>query len=231
MIAENVQSVRRRIAKSCEKSGKDPEEIKLICVTKTASIVQIEEVLGLGIKIVGENRVQDAIAKHAVIGDKAEWHLVGHLQTNKVRDAVSVFSLIHSVDSIRLARELDKEAGKIGKIQDILIQVNTSGEISKFGIEPCAAESLIKEISIYPNINIKGLMTIAPEAEDPETVRPYFSALRELMHKINTLCLVPCALRLLSMGMTNDFEVAVEEGSNMVRIGRAILEGMDARHD
>ena len=223
MIAENIQSVRQRIAKSCEKSGRNPEEIKLICVTKTASIAQIEEVLGLGMRLLGENRVQDALARHAVIGDKAEWHLIGHLQTNKVRDALSIFSLIHSVDSIRLAKEIDKEALKAGKVQDILIQVNISGEASKFGVEPGAAESLAREIGIYPNINIKGLMTIAPDAEDPEAVRPYFRALKELRDKINAVHCTSYALRILSMGMTNDFEIAVEEGSDMVRIGRAIF--------
>ena len=229
MISENIQSVRQRIAKSCEKSGRDPEEIKLVCVTNAASIAQIEEVLDLGIRLLGENRIQDTIAKHAVIVDKAEWHLIGHLQTNKVRDAVSIFSLIHSVDSARLAKEIDKEALKIGKVQDILIQVNTSGEASKFGAEPGAVESLIRDIGIYPNINIRGLMTIAPEAEDPETVRPYFKALRELRDKINAIRNTQYTI--LSMGMTNDFEVAIEEGSNMVRIGRAIFEGTGIEHD
>ena len=218
MIAENIRFVTQRIANACEKSGRRAEEIKLICVTKTASVSEIEETLGLGLRSLGENRVQDAVTKYAAIGDRAEWHLIGHLQTNKAKDAVKIFSLIHSVDSPRLAKEIDKEAGKIGKVQDILIQVNTSGEESKFGIEPGAAEGLLKEISIYPNINVKGLMTIAPEVDDPEKVRPYFRVLRELRDKINNL-------QLLSMGMTNDFEVAIEEGANMVRIGRAIFGG------
>ncbi len=217
MISENVKYVTERIARSCEKARRRPEDVRLICVTKTASVVEIKEVLSSGIRLLGENRVRDAIAKRASIGDRAEWHMVGHLQANKAKDAVKIFSLIHSVDSIRLAKEIDKEAGKISKIQDILIQVNTSGEASKFGIEPGEAESLIKEAASYSNINIKGLMTIAPEVEDSETVRPYFRALKELKDKIN-------ASYVLSMGMTNDFEVAIEEGSNMVRIGRAIFE-------
>ena len=185
MIAENVQSVTQRIARSCEKAGRLAEEIKIVCVTKAASIDQIEEALSLGMRSLGENRVQDAIAKHAVVGSRAEWHLIGHLQTNKAKDAARIFSLIHSVDSIRLAKEIDKEACKIGKVQDILIQVNTSGEASKFGIEPGALEGFIKKITLYTNITIKGLMTIAPEAEDPETVRPYFRALRELRDRLN----------------------------------------------
>jgi len=226
MIAENIKSVTQRIARSCEKSGRAPEDVKLICVTKASSVGEIEEALSYGITSVGENRVQDAVAKYAVIGDKAEWHLIGHLQTNKAKDAVKVFSLIHSVDSARLAKEIDKEAGKIGKVQDILIQVNISGEESKFGVEPGALEDLIKEAVLYPNIKIKGLMTIAPEASDPETLRPYFRALRELRDRINN-----GALTILSMGMTGDFEIAIEEGSNMVRIGRAIFEGTGISHD
>ena len=225
-IAENIQYVTRRIAKSCEKAGRLEREIKLIYVTKAASVEQIEEALSFKASPLGENRVQDAAMKSAVIGCRAEWHLIGHLQTNKVKTALRIFSLIHSVDSVRLALEIDKEAEKIGKVQDILLQVNTSGERSKFGIAPGEAESLIKEISLYPNINIKGLMMMAPEVTDPEMVRPYFRALRELRDRLNK-----GTLKILSMGMTNDFEIAIEEGSNMVRIGRAIFEGRDAIHD
>ncbi len=232
MIEENIKSVTQRIARCCEKYGRAPEDVKLICVTKASSASEIEEALSSGIICsIGENRVQDAIAKHAIIGNRAEWHLIGHLQTNKAKDAVSIFSLIHSVDSARLAEAIDKEAGKIGKAQDILIQVNMSGEASKFGIEPAETESFIKAIGLYPNIKIKGLMTIAPEVDDPETIRPHFKALRELRDEI--VLRLPSAprndgsknldLRILSMGMTDDFEVAIEEGSNMVRIGRAIF--------
>ena len=223
MIAENIRSVTRRIAKCCEKIGRSPESVKLVCVTKTASIEEIAEVLNCGLSSLGENRVQDALSKYAAIRNNAEWHLIGHLQTNKAKDAVSIFSLIHSVDSTRLAKEIDEEAGSIGKVQGILIQVNTSGEKSKFGIEPAAAIDFIKDIVVYPNISIKGLMTIAPEVEDPETVRPYFKALRELLHEVNRSQVTSHKLEVLSMGMTNDFEVAIEEGSNMVRIGRAIF--------
>jgi hypothetical protein len=223
MIPENIQSVTQRIAKACDKAGRPADDVKLICVTKTASIDQIEEVLNFGVKSLGENRVQDALGKYAIIGNGPEWHLIGHLQTNKAKDAVKMFSLIHSVDSLRLAHEIDKEAAKIGKIQDILVQVNTSGEESKFGIEPEQAEGIIKEIYAYPNIRVRGLMTIAPEVDDPEIVRPYFRSLRQLRDKINNL-------QLLSMGMTNDFEIAIEEGANMVRVGRAIFGGYkDAR--
>jgi hypothetical protein len=232
MIAENLASVRQRIARTCEKSGRPTDEVRLVCVTKEASIEDARAVLGLGVMDLGENRVQEALSKYGIIGDKAAWHLVGHLQTNKAKDAVRIFSLIHSVDSVRLAKEIDKEAKKIGKAQDILIQVNTSGEETKFGVTPDEAIGLIKEISLYPDINIKGLMTIAPEVDDPQTVRPYFRALRELRDKLNSVSgkkgTVPFGgqspFSELSMGMTNDFEVAIEEGATMVRIGRAIFQ-------
>lgn len=223
MIAENLKSVTQRIARCCEKSGRKPEDVTLICVTKEASVDQAGEVLGLGVRDLGENRVQELAAKHKMIGDRAIWHLVGHLQTNKVRDAVKIASLIHSVDSARLAKEIDKVASKLKKTQDILIQVNTSGEETKFGISPDGIFDLLKEISIYPNITIKGLMTIAPEADDPERARQYFRYLRELKDKINGARIMHYMLETLSMGMTNDFEVAIEEGSTMVRIGRAIF--------
>lgn len=224
MISENLKIVRQRISSACEKSARSAEDVGLVCVTKEAEIQQIEEVLTLGVKVIGENRVQDAVLKHKAIGDRADWHLIGHLQTNKAKDAVRMFSLIHSVDSLRVAEAIDKEALKLGKRQDVLVQVNTSGEESKFGIPPEQAEEIIKKIALYQNINIKGLMTIAPEATDPETVRPYFRVLRELKDKLNKLQAAPYKLELLSMGMSNDFEVAVEEGSNLVRIGRAIFK-------
>lgn len=217
MISENIKSVTQRIAISCEKSGRPASAVSLICVTKEATVAQMEEALSAGASIFGENRVQDAVAKHRAIGDKVAWHFIGHLQTNKVKDAVKIFDLIHSVDSLHLVREIDKQAGSLGKVQDILIQVNTSGEESKFGVTPEAAIDLLKAIAIYPDINIKGFMTIAPEVVDPETVRPYFRSLRELRDKINSSWS-------LSMGMTNDFEVAIEEGSTMIRIGRAIFQ-------
>lgn len=222
MIADNLKSVTQRIAGACEKTGRFSEHVELVCVTKEASLDQIEEALDLGIRNLGENRVQDAILKYRTIGNKATWHLVGHLQTNKVKDAVKIFSLIHSVDSAHLAKEIDKEAGKISKVQDILVQVNTSGEIQKFGVAIDNVIALFKEIISYPDINIKGLMTIAPEVDDPEKARPYFRLLRELERRLNSI--LNTQYLVLSMGMTNDFEVAIEEGANMIRIGRAIFK-------
>ena len=223
MIAENLKDVTLRISRCCEKSGRAIPSVKLICVTKETDIVQIEEVFSLGVKDIGENRVQDAASKHRSIGDRINWHLIGHLQTNKVKDAVKIFSLIHSVDSLRLAEEISKEAKKIGKTQGVLIQVNASGEESKFGIKPKDVINFFKEAALYPNISISGLMTIAPEVDDPEKARPFFRKLRELRDELQDLKLTAHSLQ-LSMGMTNDFEVAIEEGATMVRIGRAIFK-------
>ena len=216
MIAENLESVTQRIARSCERAGRLRDSVRLVCVTKEAGLEEIEEILRLGLKDLGENRVQDALLKYNAIGKRASWHMVGHLQTNKVRDAVRIFSLIHSVDSPRLARAIDEEAKRIDKVQETLIQVNTSGEKTKFGTAPEEAQRLIKNISSYANIKVKGLMTIAPETNDIEKIRASFRKLKGLFDKINNL-------ELLSMGMTNDFEMAIEEGANVVRIGRAIF--------
>ncbi|MBI5143476.1 MAG: YggS family pyridoxal phosphate-dependent enzyme [Candidatus Omnitrophica bacterium] len=222
MIADNLKAVTQRIATCCERSNRSPEDIVFVCVTKEAGIKEIEEVVRSGVKDLGENRVQDALLKYKVIGNKARWHLVGHLQTNKAKDAVRMFSLIHSVDSERIARAIDKEAEKINKIQDVLVQVNVSGEDRKYGIAPDEFMEFLKVINIYPNINMKGLMTIAPEVDDPDLARPYFKRLRELKNEIYSI--LNTQYSILSMGMSNDFEVAIEEGSNMVRIGRAIFK-------
>lgn len=220
MLDENLRSVKQRISKACERSGRPPQDVRLICVTKQAVTDDIRAVLALGVVDLGESRVQDAAAKYAAIDTGAAWHLVGHLQTNKAKDAVRIFSLIHSVDSLRLARAIDKEASKAGKVQDILIQVNISGEAAKFGIPPSGLEDTMDGVRALNNIRIKGLMTIAPEAAGRKEARDCFRALRELRDKLRN---APYPVRELSMGMTNDFEVAIEEGSTMVRIGRAIF--------
>lgn len=226
MIRENLDFVTQKIQKACEKSGRSPDEVRLVCVTKEVGVPEAEELLALGAKDLGENRVQELVLKHSSIGDRATWHLIGHLQTNKVKEAVKIAALIHSVDSERLAKEIDKEAKKLGKVQDILIQVNVSGEESKFGIRPEDVEGLIKNIVLYPNINITGFMTMAPEFEDAEAARPCFRKLRELKEEIcrrGTACRPPTKC-LLSMGMSNDFEVAIEEGANIIRVGRSIFK-------
>ena len=238
MIKDNLAVVRRNIAEAAKRAGRRPEDIALVCVTKQASIEQIKEAIGLGITNIAENRVQDAVEKHEEIASVASlprndggvrWHLIGHLQTNKVKKAVEIFDLIHSVDSLRLAEEISKEAAKIGKVQDILIQVNTSGEETKFGITPEELKSLIVNIVRLNNINILGLMTIAPLVDDVEKARPCFKRLRELLkgdcfarHR-NSGGLAMTATQ-LSMGMSQDYQVAIEEGATIVRIGSAIFK-------
>jgi pyridoxal phosphate enzyme (YggS family) len=226
MVSENLKSLTDRITKCCEKVGRLAESVRLVAVTKEVSAGEMEEAIAWGVSIVGENRVQDAIAKHRILGDRVEWHLVGHLQTNKVKDAVKIFSLIHSVDSLKLANAVNEEAARIGKHQPILVQVNTSGERSKFGISPTELTGFLKEAVLYPNIGIHGLMTIAPEVEDPEIARPFFRSLKDLLIKTRPIVegiSEGTKYSILSMGMTNDFETAIEEGANMVRIGRAIF--------
>ena len=221
MIADNIKSVKQRIAKCCEKCGRLPESVRLVAVTKSATVESMRQSFAGGIRVFGENRVQDALAKRATFGDTVEWHLVGHLQTNKVKDAVGVFSLIHSVDSLKLADAIDKAAAKLGRPQAVLIQVNTSSEESKFGIAPDAAIDFLRQATACKNIAIKGLMTIAPEVENSESVRPYFKALKSLLDKVNAS--LGTKYETLSMGMTNDFSVAIEEGATIIRIGRAIF--------
>ncbi|MCM8801470.1 MAG: YggS family pyridoxal phosphate-dependent enzyme [Candidatus Omnitrophica bacterium] len=229
-IKENIAEVKRRIFLTCTKINCDPRTITLVAVSKGRSIDEIKQAIEAGITHLGENRVQEAVIKYAALrnteyGIRINWHMVGHLQTNKVKDAVKIFDLIHSIDSLPLAKEVDKQANKLNKIQDVLIEIKTSPEISKFGFNPEQIIEVIKEISGFKNINIKGLMTIAPRVDDPEQARPYFRRLRGLLEEINTKGITQQAMRILSMGMTEDFEVALEEGANMLRLGRAIFEG------
>jgi len=219
MIRENISRIRERI----------PAGITIVAVSKSRTIEQIAEVIQAGITDIGENRLQEALIKYNQLRAMGyelraiKWHMVGHLQRNKVRDAVKIFDLVHSVDSIHLAQEIDKQAARINKIQDVLIEVKTSPEATKLGLKPDEVIGVIKEITQLKNLNIKGLMTIAPVVGNPQETRPYFRMLRELKEKINRLPELNSKLSVLSMGMSDDFEVAVEEGSNMVRIGRAIF--------
>ncbi len=230
MIKDSILKVRGRISSACSKINQDPHKITIIAVSKGRTVRQIKEAADAGITDIGENRVQEAILKYNNLIPNTQnltpikWHMVGHLQTNKAKDAVKIFDLIQSVDSVRLVEEIDKQAHKINKIQDILIEIKTSPEESKFGLKADEAVGVIKELTKLKNIKIKGLMTIAPIVDDPEKSRPYFKLLRELRDRINELRVTSYELLVLSMGMTDDFEVAIEEGSNMVRLGRAIFE-------
>ena len=222
-IKNNLEIINKKIKKAALKVNRNPEEIKLVAVTKTATTEQIEEAINAGVKIIGENRVQDAKKKYQIFTADVEWHLIGHLQTNKAKYAVEIFNCIHSVDSIKLTQEIDKRSLQFGKIMDVLVEVNVSGEETKYGIKSEEVETFLKEISEFPRIRIRGLMTIAPIAEDKEEVRPYFRKLRELSEKIKSKNIENIKMDYLSMGMTEDFEIAIEEGANMVRIGRGIF--------
>lgn len=212
-IVANINEVRRRIARAAEASGRSPDEVTLVAVTKTADVPRIRAAADAGLKHFGENRVQEARSKVEALSDLGlTWHLVGHLQTNKVKTALGIFDIIHSVDSFRLAEELNRRAEKR---TPILIQVNVSEEATKGGFPLQEAAKAAERIAQLPNLDLKGLMTIAPLVDDPEAVRPVFRKLRQLGEALG--------LRELSMGMTNDFEVAVEEGATLVRTGRAIF--------
>ena len=222
-IKENLEKIKQQIRAKSKLVGRDPQEITLVAVAKTVEVDRIEEAIASGVTIVGESRVQEANEKYRKVGNKVIWHLVGHLQRNKAKDAVKIFDLIHSVDSVKLANEIDKQARNGGKIQKILIEVNVSGEESKYGLSPEELIPFLKEISELANVRVKGLMTMAPLYENPDYSRPHFRKLRELMEKVKAQNIINVEMKYLSMGMTNDFEVAIEEGSNMVRIGRAIF--------
>ncbi|MFH0917855.1 MAG: YggS family pyridoxal phosphate-dependent enzyme [Candidatus Omnitrophota bacterium] len=216
MIKTNIEKLRLRISEICAKAKIDPGKITLLCVTKGRSVEQILQVVSTGINYLGENRVQEAQEKYKLVGG-AHWQMVGHLQSNKVKAALEIFDLIHSVDSVSLAQEISKQALKMNKIQDILLEVKTSPEIRKFGFKPQVLAGVCEEIEKFPNVKIKGLMTIAPLADNPEEARPYFSKLKALRDKFNPDWL-------LSMGMSSDFTVAIEEGADILRLGRVIFE-------
>ncbi|HEY3249111.1 MAG TPA: YggS family pyridoxal phosphate-dependent enzyme, partial [bacterium] len=218
-IETALAHLRDRIASAAVRSGRHPEDIVLVAVTKGVDADRIRAAIAAGITDLGENRVQEAALKIEAIGRRAvHWHLVGHLQRNKVREAVGLFDVIHSVDRVRLAADLSRLASMP---IEILLQVNVSGERQKSGFSPDDLPSAIRQIAALPGLNVTGLMTIAPMMDDPETVRPIFRRLRDLRDRLNALGIPGLQLRYLSMGMSDDFEVAVEEGATIVRIGRA----------
>lgn len=224
-IAENIENVQNRIKRAAEKVGRDAKDIKLVTVTKTVDVNRIKEAVEAGLRIFGENRVQEAQKKVAssefrVPSGKIEWHFIGHLQTNKVKYAVQLFDMIHSIDSTALAEELNKQAARINKIQDALIEVKLSEEETKHGVPKNELMELIESTKDMKNLNILGLMTIPPFFDDAEKTRPYFRRLRELR---DVAVKNGYNLPELSMGMSHDFEIAIEEGATMVRIGTAIF--------
>lgn len=219
-----LQSVRKRIEEAAKACGRSPESVRLVAVSKTIGTMHVREAIEAGVTILGENYIQEARTKIKDFSTcPVSWHFVGHLQSNKAKYAVRLFDLIHSVDSIKLARELNKQAKKINKIQDILIQVNIGEESAKSGALAQDTKKLLKNMRSLDNLALKGLMTMPPFFNNPEKVRPFFAALRELRDHLEQQRTANVILNELSMGMTGDFEAAIEEGATLVRIGTAIF--------
>jgi pyridoxal phosphate enzyme (YggS family) len=222
-LKKRLENVKDRINKAALKCSRDPESILLVAVSKTIPANSVREAIEAGVTTLGESYVQEARDKFNVLGRyPVSWHFIGHLQSNKAKYAVRLFDLIHSVDTLKLAGELNKQAKKVNKIQDVLIQINISKEPSKSGSDIENARKLIKDIVLFENLSVKGLMAMPPFFNNPEKARPYFIALRNLRDQIQK-AFPGVILNELSMGMTGDFEVAIEEGATLVRIGTAIF--------
>jgi len=225
-IEANLQAVRERIAAAAHRAGRDPAEITLVAVTKTQPVEVIRAAYELGLRDFGENRVEEAETKFHLLPDDIRWHMVGHVQSRKAARAVSPYVLVHSVDRVKLARRLNRFAGEAGRRLPILLEVNVSGEATKYGFSPDEIEPAVEAMRAFEHLRIRGLMTMAPIVTDPEDARPVFVALRELRDRLATR-FPDLDWHHLSMGMTDDFEVAIEEGATIVRIGRAIFGERD----
>lgn len=222
-IPSNLESIKLNIFKAAQKRNIIQEDIILVCVTKQIPLDLIKKAIDAGVTVIGENRVEEAKSKKEKLPEDIKIHMIGHLQTRKVRDAVKIFDLIHSVDSLRLVERIQKCAYSIEKIQEILLEVNVSEEESKYGFTPEDLMINIRKISKLVNVKIMGLMTMAPFYDDPELTRPIFSGLKKLKNDIISEGITNVEMKYLSMGMSNDYMVAIEEGSNMVRVGTAVF--------
>lgn len=222
-VAANARAVLARIRDAAAKCGRDPGEIKLLGAAKSQSVEKVRAAIAAGIRLFGENYVQEAKTKREAIREPAEWHMIGHLQRNKVKAALDLFDLIESLDSAALARELDKEAKKSGRKARAFVEVNLGGEESKSGIAREQLRPLLEEVGNLSHLSVEGLMAVPPFREDPEEVRPYFRALRELQLELRELKMPNVELKELSMGMTHDYPLAIEEGATIVRIGTALF--------
>ena len=223
MVRENLETVEANIRKACANAGRSRDEVTLIAVSKTKPVSMLMEAYDSGIRIFGENKVQEMCDKYEQMPKDIQWHMIGHLQRNKVKYIIDKAALIHSVDSLRLAETIQEEAAKHQVVMPILVEVNVAMEETKFGTSLAEAMELVEQISHCPNIRIEGLMTIAPFVEDPEENRKYFRALKKLAVDINNKNIDNVHVRILSMGMTNDYMVAIEEGATMVRVGTGIF--------
>lgn len=221
-VSENLKRVRERVARAAARAGRDPSRINIVAVTKTVPPKVIQEAVDAGIRMLGENRVQEMMEKMPLVSADVEWHMIGRLQTNKVKYVIGRVALIHSLDRWSLAEEIQSRAEKAGVRVPVLVQVNVAGEPGKAGLEPSEVVDFIRDAAGLSLLDIKGLMTIAPLVNDPEEVRPVFRQLRVLAERVESV--VPqVKMSYLSMGMSGDFEVAVEEGSNMLRLGTVIF--------
>ena len=223
MLKENLQSVEENIKKACEKAGRKREDVTLIAVSKTKPVEMLQEIYDQNIRNFGENKVQEMCDKMEVLPKDIKWHMIGHLQTNKIKYIIGKTELIHSVDSLHLAQEISKQAVKHDVQTDILIEINIANEQTKFGIDAGDTIQLVREIAALPNIHIKGLMTIAPFVENPEDNRLYFRRIHQLSVDITNKNIDNVNMDILSMGMTGDYMVAIEEGATMVRVGTGIF--------
>lgn len=223
MVTENLKKVEERVCAACERAGRDRSEVTLIAVSKTKPVSMIEELYEIGVRDFGENKVQELTEKYEELPKDIRWHLIGHLQRNKVKYVADKACLIHSVDSLRLAQTISEEAQKKKVAVPVLIEVNMAGEESKFGVSPQETEELVRSIAVLPGIRVKGLMTIAPFVEDAEENRVHFAGLKKLCVDIKKKNIDNVSMDILSMGMTGDYEVAIEEGATMVRVGTGIF--------
>lgn len=223
MLKDQLQEVEKRIQAACDRAGRKREEVTLIAVSKTKPVETLQEAYDLGVRIFGENKVQELTAKYEALPKDIHWHMIGHLQTNKVKYIIDKAELIHSVDSLKLAETIEKEAAKHDLIADILVEVNVAEEETKFGMKMEEVIPFVEKVSAFPHVRVRGLMTIAPFVEDPEENRSIFADLHKLYIDIKKKNHDNDTVSVLSMGMTNDYEVAIEEGATMVRVGTGIF--------
>ena len=223
MLKYQLENVEKEILNSCIKSNRNFSDVTLIAVSKTKPVETLQEAYNLGVRIFGENKVQELVDKYEALPSDIHWHMIGHLQRNKVKYIIDKVECIHSVESLRLAETIEKEASKHNLIMDVLVEVNIAREESKFGLMPEEVEVFIKEISKFPHLRVKGLMTIAPFVDNPEENRPVFKALKKLSVDIAAKNIDNVSMNVLSMGMTNDYQIAIEEGATMVRVGTGIF--------
>jgi len=222
-LQERIELVEQRVNEACRRGGRLREDVHIIAVTKYVSLGMTESVLKHGLEHIGENRWQNAEEKWNALGNQGTWHFIGHLQTNKVKDVIGKFAYIHSLDRLSLAKELNKKAEALQMDVNCFVQVNVSGETSKYGLEPEQLVPFMKEVQAYPRIHIAGLMTMAPFEYEAEQTRPVFRGLRTLRDELNQLAITEDPIQHLSMGMSNDFEVAIEEGATWIRLGSILV--------